>query len=205
MRTSPEGRAFIEAFEGKCLHAYDDETGVMTIGYGHTSAAGSPLVYRGQVITNQECDDILSDDLRLVEKIVENCITSPMTQCQFDALVSFDFNTGDLRKSSIPEKINEGNIAAAMATLLEYDHGGGRQMAGLTRRRKAERLMFLGRVTEALSMAHAHIASKPGPLPKAKKSTVPEQPPSITKPEPGSIGAFIAKLFSSILSSFKRK
>jgi hypothetical protein len=51
MKTSADGRAFIEAFEDLFLHTYDDGTGVLTIGYGHTSAAGPPVVARGQTIT----------------------------------------------------------------------------------------------------------------------------------------------------------
>src|SRR5215467_1837064 len=115
MKTSATGRAFIEAFEGKILHTYDDGTGVLTIGYGHTDAAGPPPVKRGQVITEAQADAILSDDLGKVERNVERCIKVPMTQSQFDALVSFDFNTGDLAKSSIDDKINAGNASAAMA------------------------------------------------------------------------------------------
>src|SRR5215510_10471108 len=121
MKTSATGRAFIEAFEGKILHTYDDGTGVLTIGYGHTDAAGPPPVRSGQKITEAEADAILSDDLGKVERNIK----VPMTQAQFDALVSFDFNTGSLAKSSIDDKINAGNPSAAMATLLQYDHAGG--------------------------------------------------------------------------------
>jgi GH24 family phage-related lysozyme (muramidase) len=130
MRISAEGPAFIEAFEGKFLYTYDDGTGVLTIGYGHTSAAGPPKVVRGQTV--------------------------PVTQAQFDALVSFHFNTGALRKGSIDDKINAGNPAGAMDILLQYDHAGGRVMAGLTRRRQAERLLFTGQVAQALKPAGAH-------------------------------------------------
>jgi len=156
MRTSDNGRAFIEAFEGKFLHTYDDGTGVLTIGYGHTSAAGPPHVFRGQTITEAQCDAILAADLAAVERNVERCIRVPMTQAQFDALVSFDFNTGSLAKSSIDDKINAGHAAAAMSTLLQYDHAAGHQMNGLTRRRRAERLMFLGQVQQAMKLAGAH-------------------------------------------------
>lgn len=215
MKTSANGRAFIEAFEGKFLRTYDDGTGVLTIGYGHTSAAGPPKVFRGQTITEAECDAILAADLAAVEKNVERCIKVPMTQQQFDALVSFDFNTGSLAKSSIDDKINAGNAAAAMNTLLQYDHAGGRVMAGLTRRRQAERLMFTGQVAASLKLAGAHAQAPGGPMPQAPTkagpvvlvpppNATPVKPaqPSITNPAKGSIGAFVANLLSAI---FKRK
>jgi lysozyme len=204
MRTSENGRAFIEVFEGKFLHTYDDGTGVLTIGYGHTTAAGPPSVMRGQTITDEECDAILAADLAAVERNVARCIKGVMMQPQFDALVSFDFNTGSLAKSSIDDKINAGNPSAAMATLLQYDHAAGKQMDGLTRRRRAEKLMFEGNVEAAMSLAGAH-AKTGTTMPQAPTKPIApaEKPsPSITNPAPGSIGAFIASIFSMI---FKRK
>jgi lysozyme len=179
MKTSADGRSFIEAFEGKFLHTYDDGTGVLTIGYGHTSAAGPPPVYHGQTITDAECDSILAADLAAVERNVTAHITIPIVQCQFDALVSFDFNTGALGHSSIATKINAGNPTAAMSTLLMYDHAGGRQMDGLTRRRQAERLMYVGQVQQALRLAGAHVTTVDRPMPQA-----PTRPPSIAFPAP---------------------
>lgn len=189
MKTSADGRAFIEAFEGKFLKTYDDGTGVLTIGYGHTSAAGPPAVARGQTITEAQCDEILANDLAAVEKNVERLIKAPMTQSQFDALVSFDFNTGSLGKGSIDDKINAGDPTAAMATLLQYDHAGGRQMAGLTRRRQAERLLFTGQVAQGMKLAGAHSAAPGGPMPqapaKAPDAPVVPKPPEIKLPPPG--------------------
>src|SRR6185312_1778744 len=166
MKTSSQGRAFIEAFEGRFLHTYDDGTGVLTIGYGHTSEAGPPEVTPGMTITDEECDAILASDLGAVEKEVSRLITARLAQQQFDALVSFQFNTGALG-ISIAHKINVGNITGAMATLLQYDHAGGRVMAGLTRRRQAERTMFLGQIDAALKMAGAHVDASVGvPMPQ---------------------------------------
>lgn len=178
MKTSDSGRAFIEAFEGLYLHDYDDGTGVITIGYGHTNLAGvPPKVFKGQRITEPEADAILAADLAAVEKSVARVITVPMTQPQFDSLVSFDFNTGALAKSSVSSKFNAGNPTAAMSTLLQYDHAGGRQMDGLTRRRQAERLMFSGQVDQALKLAGAHAKAPSGPMPQA-----PTRPPIVILP-----------------------
>lgn len=159
MRTSAIGRAFIEAFEGLFLHTYNDGTGVLTIGYGHTSAAGKPAVARGMVITQGQADNILSFDLSKVETTVSRLIARQLTQSQFDALVSFEFNTGDLAKSSIPARINAGNLDDAMAALLMYNHADGHVMSGLTRRRRGEKAMFSGLVQAALQIAEVPAAS----------------------------------------------
>lgn len=159
MKTSDKGRAFIEAFEGLSLKAYKDSVGVLTIGYGHTSQAGGPPVVAGQRITAEEADRLLADDLKRVERNVESCIRVPLQQYELDALVSFDFNTGSLKKGSIDDKINSGNKQAAMDTLLQYNHAGGKVLKGLTRRRRAERLMFEGKVDEALRLAGAKVST----------------------------------------------
>jgi lysozyme len=214
MKTSDNGRAFIEAFEGKFLHTYDDGTGVITIGYGHTNLAGvPPKVYRGQVITEAQADEILGADLAAVERNVARCIKVPLSQPEFDALVSFDFNTGDLGKSSIDDKINAGNSNAAMSTLLQYDHAGGKQMDGLTRRRKAERLMFMGLVSQALRLAGAHGATPEKPMPQNPTRppvVVPIPPidlPDVHPPEPKPVAKPTgwAAFFAFIASFFKRK
>lgn len=202
MKTSATGRTFIEVFEGKFLHTYDDGTGVLTIGYGHTSAAGPPPVARGQTITVQQADQILSDDLAKVERNVERVIKVPMSQAQFDALVSFDFNTGALARSSIDDKINAGQVQAAMSTLLQYDHAGGRQMAGLTRRRQAERLMFLGQVKQALLLAGAKAPSLENPMPQKPELRPTTSPPLAPAPPAPSLLQRIIQLLGSI---FRRK
>lgn len=178
MKTSDNGRAFIEAFEGKFLKTYDDGAGVLTIGYGHTTAAGPPKVVPGMTITEAQCDQILAADLGAVEKDVSRLIKVPLSQSEFDALVSFHFNTGALGTGTVDDKINAGNIDGAMATLLQYVNAGGRQMNGLVRRRKAERLMFLGKVEAAMALAGAQLIAPDGPMPQTPTpSPTPVQPP----------------------------
>ena len=67
MKTSPAGRKAIAGREGNILTAYHDSVGVLTIGVGHTSAAGSPTVTAGLKITAEQSDEILSRDLVAVE------------------------------------------------------------------------------------------------------------------------------------------
>jgi len=155
MQTSAAGRQLIEDFEGLFLHSYYDSVHVLTIGYGHTNIGNiPPYIAPGMQITKEEADQALSNDLAKFEARVMK-IMAPVTlqQCEFDALVSFDFNTGDLLSSSIDDDIKSGHVQHAMSTLQLYNHAGGKVLAGLTRRRQAERLMFLGRVDEALKLA----------------------------------------------------
>lgn len=167
LRTSADGRALNEAFEGcdrpikvrpGSFTTYFDEVGVLTIGYGHTNLGNvGRHIKQGDVWSRQECDEGLSVDLGSFEIDVRRYFPNlALKQYQLDALVSFDFNTGALGRSSLPAKINAGHIDAAMATLLQYNHAGGQVLAGLTRRRRAERLMFLGMVDDALVLAGAH-------------------------------------------------
>ncbi len=142
MRTSPNGRKFIEGWEGLYLHAYDDGTGVWTIGYGHTSAAGPPRVHPGQVITHQQADDILAADLHSVEVEVNRVVHVVLNQNQFDTLVSFDFNTGALHRSSLIRDINGGRLDRVHEDLMMWVHAGGRVLRGLVNRRTAESRLF---------------------------------------------------------------
>ena len=142
MKTSDSGRRFIEQFEGLFLHAYDDGTGTLTIGYGHTTAAGLPHVYPGMTITKDQADAILSSDLAAVEADVAHFVKVPLDQNQFDALVSFDFNTGALGRSSLLHAVNSGDVSGVRDDLMMWCHAGGRVLPGLVRRRRAEADLF---------------------------------------------------------------
>lgn len=146
MKTSDAGRKFIESFEGLDLQAYNDGTGVWTIGYGHTTAAGPPHVIPGMTITAPQADQFLSADLASVEADVNRLVTEPINQNQFDALISFHFNTGALARSNVLRAVNAKAFAAVPADLAMWCHGGGRVMDGLVRRRKAEGAMFMAKV-----------------------------------------------------------
>lgn len=154
MKTSANGRTLIESFEGLILQAYDDATdrivpvgstakGTLTIGYGHTTAAGPPRVVVGQKITKEEADTILASDLKGVEADVNRLVKVPITQNQFDALVSFHFNTGGLGRSSVLRKLNSNDRQGAADALLQWNMAGGQVLRGLVRRRQAERDLFL--------------------------------------------------------------
>lgn len=142
MKTSANGRHFIEAWEGLYLHTYNDGVGVPTIGYGHTTAAGPPHVYWGMVITQPEADSILAADLASVEVAVNHYTNHQLDQNQFDAMVSFHFNTGAYPRSNVLRAINLGRLDLVTPDLMMWVHGGGHVMQGLVRRRHAESVLF---------------------------------------------------------------
>lgn len=156
MRMSNTNRkALTEPFEGLFLQAYDDFNdhivkigeivhGTLTIGFGHTSAAGPPRVYVGQEITREEADTILSSDLMAVEIEVNHLVKVPLNQNQFDALVDFQFNTGWLAhpNCSLLKAVNSGNNLLAEEDFMLYDVAQGKVLTGLVRRRTAERNLY---------------------------------------------------------------
>jgi lysozyme len=142
VNTSPQGRAFIEEFEGLYLHAYNDGVGVCTIGYGHTDAAGPPKVHYGDVITREQADAYLAADMSKVDREVSTLVRVPLTQNQHDALSSFHFNTGGLGRSTLLKRLNQGDYVCVPGELMKWNKGGGKVMAGLTRRRAGEGAMW---------------------------------------------------------------
>ncbi len=146
MKTSDAGIKHIVAFEGQRLKAYLCPAGVWTIGVGHTSEAGPPRVHEGMTITANESSAILARDLAAFELGVERLVDVPLTQNQFDALVSFAFNCGlgALQKSTLLRKLNAGQYDAVPAELMKWTRAGGKEVAGLVRRRRAEAKMWRG-------------------------------------------------------------
>ena len=146
MKTSQAGVDLIKQFEGQRLTAYKCPAGIWTIGYGHTSAAGEPTVQPGMTITYQEANGILVRDLVKYENAVNRLVTVPLTQNQFDALVSFTYNVGEgaLAKSTLLKKLNAGQYDAVPAELMKWTKGGGKELPGLVRRRRAECAMWRG-------------------------------------------------------------
>ncbi len=76
------------------MEDYRDTACVWTIGYGHTSNAGHPLVKKGMCISQEKAEEILCEDLKQFEQTVEESVTVSLTDCQFAALVSFCYNVG---------------------------------------------------------------------------------------------------------------
>lgn len=145
-KTNAAGLEIIKSFEGWRADAYLDAVGVWTIGYGHTSEAGPPEVYKGQTITKEEGEEILKRDLLVFENAVSRMATRTPNSNQFSALVSFTYNLGEpqVSTSTLMKKHNSGDFAGAADEFLRWVNPGSSVEAGLKRRRNAERALYLG-------------------------------------------------------------
>lgn len=140
MKISQAGIEAIKDFEGVRLKAYDDGVGIPTIGVGHTKG-----VRWGDTATMAQVDAWLREDLSDAENAVNSYVTVPLQQSQFDALVSLVFNigTGAFAKSTLLKLLNQGDYIGAAGQFLVWIRAGGKVLAGLEKRRKAEYNMFL--------------------------------------------------------------
>lgn len=140
MRYSKNGLQLTESFEGCRLVAYQDQVGVWTIGYGHTRG-----VHAGMTCTQAQAEQWLLEDVAFCETDVNTHVTVPLTQGEFDALVDFGFNLGcaSLNDSTLLRLLNAGHYDLAANEFEKWDHAGGKVVAGLLRRRLAEKQEFL--------------------------------------------------------------
>ena len=117
---------------------------MLTVGYGHTSAAGSPEVTEGMKITQAQANTILTSDLVKFENGVEGLLKQPVTQGQFDVLVDFAYNAGlgNLKNSGILKKVNAAQFDAVPAELMKWTKGGGKVLPGLVKRCQARSLWW---------------------------------------------------------------
>jgi GH24 family phage-related lysozyme (muramidase) len=143
MHINDRGLAVVKAFEGLRLNAYQDSVGIWTIGYGTTSDIVP--VRPGMVITEAQAETLLRQGLARFEQSVGELITVPLTSDQFSALVSFTYNAGpgSLSESTLRRKLNNKDYAGAADEFLRWNKAGGEELPGLTRRRQAERALFL--------------------------------------------------------------
>lgn len=135
MKTSEKGINLIKKFEGCKLTAYKCPAGIWTIGYGHTRN-----VHKGEVITQQQADELLKQDLLVYEAGI-NVMKLNINQNQFDSLVSFAFNLGlgALQKSTLLKRIKVNpNDTKIKDEFLRWSYAGGKQLKGLLLRRQAE-------------------------------------------------------------------
>lgn len=143
MKLSQRGIDLIKQFEGYSSKAYPDPaTGgaPWTIGYGTTRG-----VKPGMVITAEQAEKMLRDDVEKFESGVSSLITSPTTQGQFDAMVSLAYNIGlgNFGKSTLLKKHNARCYTCAADQFRVWNRANGKVMNGLTKRRAAEREVFM--------------------------------------------------------------
>lgn len=143
MITNDAGIALIKEFEGIRLKAYPDPgTGgaPWTLGIGTTFG-----ITKGMTCTVEQAEAWLRRDLAVFENKVSRMVTVPLTDNQFSALVAFTYNVGpgNLLKSTLLKKLNAGDYAGAADQFGAWNKAAGRVLPGLTRRRQAERTLFL--------------------------------------------------------------
>lgn len=145
MQTSEKGITLIKQFEGCKLTAYQDSVGVWTIGYGWTQPVEGKPIRAGMTIKQETAERLLKTGLVSYESDVSRLVKVNLTQGQFDALVSFTYNLGarSLSTSTLLRKLNSGDYAGAADEFLRWNKAGGKVLNGLTRRREAERALFL--------------------------------------------------------------
>ena len=142
---SKTGIDLISSFEGIRLNAYDDGVGVWTIGIGTTIYPNGTKVKKGDKCTQEQALEYLQHDLKSFEKTVNDSVKVPLSQNQFDALVSLSYNIGSgaFKNSTLLKKLNAKDYAGAADQFLVWNKGGGKVLKGLVRRRDAERALFL--------------------------------------------------------------
>ncbi len=130
------------AREGKRNEVYLDTQGVPTVGYGHTG----PDVRMGEIWTNERIEEAFAQDLQRFEQALNENITAPIEQNQYDALCSWVYNVGVrwARSATLIQRVNEGNRGGAAQ---EFDKW--HIPPEITSRRNAEKAQFLGTAFEA--------------------------------------------------------
>lgn len=159
----------VKEFEGLYLKAYRDEVGVWTIGYGITNADKAitkVTVKAGLKITEKTADNWLERSLnsKYLQKVMKYDKKYNWNQNEIDALVSFAYNIGSIDGLTANGTRSRATIAAK---ILEYNKAGGKVYRGLTRRRKAERKLFLTATKakkKAVKKVYAKVNTKHDPL-----------------------------------------
>lgn len=154
MQVGPHGKMLFKEWEGLVPHEYLDSGGAPTIGIGHlltrSERTSGKIILRGQSLdyrngfTEQQCWDLLDQDLDGVERTINDAVKVPLNQNQFDALVSFAFNVGDnaFRDSTLLKLLNQGQYDQVPAQLRRWVRDNGHVVQGLINRREKEIVLW---------------------------------------------------------------
>jgi lysozyme len=155
---SARSAAEIIAHEAIVLSRYKDSVGIWTIGVGHTAAAGGlePSRFTG-VLTLDEALDLFITDLAKFERRVREAFTRPLQQHEFDAAVSFDFNTGGIDRATWVETFNAGDTALAAEQIMNW-----KKPPQIIPRRLKEQALFSNGLYSNDGTAMAYPATKGG-------------------------------------------
>lgn len=181
MKLGPKGKQLIQSWETLVLYTYDDAfkpkpylrgkvKGTLTIGYGHTAAAGDPAPKAGMKISKAEAERIFDRDIENVVREVNSFLTRKVSQEQFDALVSFHYNTGGLGRSTLLKKVNAGQFDQVPAEFMKWVNDNGKVSPGLINRRRAEVALWRQLNTDVIASANTPVdePQPPKPITKSK-------------------------------------
>lgn len=145
MTTGKKGIDLIKKYEGISLKPYLCPANIPTIGYGSTIYPdGTKVSMKDAPITKDRAEEILKFVLTTFERAVNKLVTVPITQNQFDALVSFTYNVGGvhLADSTLLKMLNNGDYAGASEQFGRWAKAGGKTLPGLVARRGSEKELF---------------------------------------------------------------
>jgi lysozyme len=187
VRLSERGLQLLRAHEGLRLAAYKPvPTDPWTIGFGSTRYADGRPVQEGDEVTPGQAEELLRVTVRAYEDAVNAAVTVPLTQSQFDALVSWTYNVGTaaMRGSTLIRALNAGDYQKAANELLRWNMAGGVVLEGLRRRREQERALFLSEQQPSQSRSGAPALqetapnlSRETPAPIEQRTFPPAPPP----------------------------
>lgn len=165
MQMSEKGLLALANREAIALDAYQDSEGVWTIGLGHTAAAGAPFPAKGMRLTIPQAIALARKDVAKYERDVDNAVTVPVSQHEFDALVSFHFNTGGIGRASLVNSLNRGNRVEAAERFMLWS-----TPSEIIGRRRAEQAQFAKGAYGDVS--HVPILMSPGRVTRVKASDI---------------------------------
>jgi GH24 family phage-related lysozyme (muramidase) len=137
------GLDLIKQFEGFSPTVHTCPAGYPTIGYGHVVLAHEREQFAAGIMQS-DATELLRKDVGIAERAVLRLISVPLTDGQFDALVSFTFNLGAsaLQRSTLRRKVNSGEHSAVPMELMKWVWAAGKKLPGLVRRRQAEGAIY---------------------------------------------------------------
>lgn len=230
MKMSTAGLIALIGHEGIVLSRYKDSVGVSTIGVGHTKAAGGldPATFSG-TLTMSQALDLLRTDIAKYENGVNAALRVPLTQYEFDALVSFHYNTGAISKATLTKTLNAGNRKLAGEQFMNWI-----KPPEIKARREAEKTLFLtGKYPPPMATVYPAdangrvlwskgtrvnveqlLAQKPLTIPPAEPVSPPPVPidappapdrPAVITQGPVPSGGWLAAILAVIASAFGKK
>jgi lysozyme len=140
LSVSQTGIDMIKGFEGFRSYPYTCPGGALTIGYGTTMKPGEFTS-----VTKEQAEALLRKSIVGFERSIKKLVTVPLSQNQYDALVSFTYNVGAgaLKRSTLLKNLNSGDYTGAADELLRFTRSNGKVLEGLEKRRQKERTLFL--------------------------------------------------------------